>query len=209
MPRSKETNQKIREDRMKAIINATIRVYASKGYLGAQMDDIAKEAGLAKGLLYYYFKSKPELFQFVFKKLMEQAFEVTKMIVSEGRSLKDALGSYINVLLSSAFEQPMYPLAYKMMPDDFVNVFPNNASEIQQTFFNQFTGPMIERFSLAMDKGEIPKANPKLQAILFTSAVLAMSHLIASNPMITGGNSREQVVEETTQLLLYGIFKGT
>lgn len=205
MPRSKEDNEKIRIERMSEIKNAAIRVYALKGYLGTQMDDIAKEAGLAKGLLYYYFKSKTELFKFVFKELMDRAFKSTELMLSEENSLRHSLESFIQAFLSASFERPMYPLVYRMMPRDLIHVFPEKATEMEQQFFNRFTRPVIERFSSAMDKGEIPRGNPMLQALHFTNGVLAMSHLIASNPDIANGE--EQLIEEAKQLILYGIFK--
>ncbi|RUT33381.1 TetR/AcrR family transcriptional regulator [Paenibacillus zeisoli] len=206
MPRSKEDNQKIREERIKGIRHATIRVYASKGFLGTQMDDIAKEAGLAKGLLYYYFKSKIELFQYVFNSLMDEAFQFSQAHTSEERNLEQSLEAFIHFFLSSAFERPVYPLVYKMLPEDLSHVFPDNAQEMQQAFHNRFNRPMIERFRSAMDRGEIPEGNPMLQALLFTSGVLTISHLIASRPSITDGKDQEQVIEEMKQQLFHGIF---
>jgi AcrR family transcriptional regulator len=40
------------------IFEAAIKVFSSNGYNGATMDDIALNAGVAKGTLYYHFKSK-------------------------------------------------------------------------------------------------------------------------------------------------------
>jgi AcrR family transcriptional regulator len=206
MPRSKEDNQKVRKDRMVEIKDATIRVYAAKGYLGTQMDDIAKEAGLAKGLLYYYFKSKPELFQYVFNELMEKASQNSKALVSEEKSLKQTLESFIYFLVSASFELPHYPLVYKMMSDDLDRVFPDNAAEMQQTFFNLFTRPLVEQFASAMDKGEIPQGNPTLQALLFIHGVLSISYLVASNPAVADGESQEQAIGKIKRQLFYGIF---
>ena len=45
-----------------AIYNASIDIFSRCGYTGASMDDIAVSAGVAKGTLYYHFKSKEELF---------------------------------------------------------------------------------------------------------------------------------------------------
>lgn len=205
MPRSKEENQKIREERINEIKNAAIRVYASKGFLGTQMEDIAKEAGLAKGLLYYYFKSKNELFQNVFLELLDKAKNYTKMLTVEVKSFEQSLETFLSFMILSAFEKPMYPLAYKMIPDDLHHVFPENALEMQQSFFEHFTKPMVELFSKAMESGEIQKGNPMIQALLFTSGVLTITHHIASYPSVVDGKSKDQVFEETKRQLFYGI----
>jgi AcrR family transcriptional regulator len=44
------------------ILNAALSVFAKKGFNGALIDDIAKEANIAKGTMYQYFKSKDALF---------------------------------------------------------------------------------------------------------------------------------------------------
>ncbi len=49
----------------KIIFEAAIKVFSSNGYESATMDEVASEAGVAKGTLYYHFKSKEELFYFV------------------------------------------------------------------------------------------------------------------------------------------------
>ena len=40
------------------IIRASLRVFARKGYETTALDEVAREAGLAKGTLYLYFKDK-------------------------------------------------------------------------------------------------------------------------------------------------------
>lgn len=49
------------EDRREQIIDAAMRVFAQKGYSSATNKDIAREAGITPGLIYYYFESKEAL----------------------------------------------------------------------------------------------------------------------------------------------------
>ena len=49
----------------KAIFNAAIKVFSIEGYDSATVDEIASEAGVAKGTLYYNFQGKEEIFKFV------------------------------------------------------------------------------------------------------------------------------------------------
>ena len=55
--------KKEKQDRM---INAALKVFARKGYEHASTDDIVKEAGISKGLLFHYFISKLGLYSFVY-----------------------------------------------------------------------------------------------------------------------------------------------
>jgi AcrR family transcriptional regulator len=49
-------------DRYERLIDAATRVFLDLGYRRAQMDDVARSAGVAKGTLYLYFESKEALF---------------------------------------------------------------------------------------------------------------------------------------------------
>lgn len=48
------------------IINAAIKEFAQKGYDKASTNEIVKEAGISKGLLFHYFQNKKQLFLFLF-----------------------------------------------------------------------------------------------------------------------------------------------
>jgi len=43
------------------IIEAAVQVFAEKGYSGASIEEIAERAGVSKGLVFWYFKSKKNL----------------------------------------------------------------------------------------------------------------------------------------------------
>ena len=43
------------------IFYSAIKIFSDLGYRGATMDEIASNAGLAKGTLYYHFTSKEEI----------------------------------------------------------------------------------------------------------------------------------------------------
>lgn len=55
--------KKEKQDRM---INAALKVFAGKGYEHASTDEIVKEAGISKGLLFHYFISKLGLYAFIY-----------------------------------------------------------------------------------------------------------------------------------------------
>ena len=55
--------KKEKQDRM---INAALKVFALHGYRHASTDDIVREAGISKGLLFHYFESKLGVYSFVY-----------------------------------------------------------------------------------------------------------------------------------------------
>lgn len=59
----------------RAIFESAIQVFSNCGYTGATMDEVVARAGVAKGSLYYHFKSKEELFIFIIKEGMDLIHE--------------------------------------------------------------------------------------------------------------------------------------
>ena len=55
------------EEKRAHILEAAVRVFATKGYHTSRVGDIAKEAGVAHGLLYHYVESKEEVLHTVFR----------------------------------------------------------------------------------------------------------------------------------------------
>lgn len=52
------------------IIEAAIRVFARSGYYNSRVSDIAREAGIASGTIYLYFKTKDEILVTLFREKM-------------------------------------------------------------------------------------------------------------------------------------------
>jgi len=54
-----------KEDRPQEITEAALAMFAEKGYAATKVDEVARRAGVSKGLLYLYFKTKEDLFKAV------------------------------------------------------------------------------------------------------------------------------------------------
>ncbi|MEV5704426.1 helix-turn-helix domain-containing protein [Actinoallomurus sp. NPDC052274] len=70
-PRSAHANQELREQSRRRILDAALTLFAERGYEGATISQIAERAGVARGLVSYYFPAKDELLH----ELLGQALE--------------------------------------------------------------------------------------------------------------------------------------
>ena len=61
---------KDRGDKRERILASALKVFASKGFFGAKVSDVAEEAGVADGTIYLYFKSKDDLLISLFEHQM-------------------------------------------------------------------------------------------------------------------------------------------
>jgi TetR/AcrR family fatty acid metabolism transcriptional regulator len=60
-------------DKRAAILRAAITVFAHNGYFNSKVADIAREAGVADGTVYLYFKSKEEILHSIFDRTVDEA----------------------------------------------------------------------------------------------------------------------------------------
>ncbi|GAB3422433.1 TetR/AcrR family transcriptional regulator [Niabella aquatica] len=77
------------------IIDAAKVLMQKYGLNKTTMEDIAKQAGKGKSTLYYYFKSKEEIFDAVINLEMDELFHSVKKAVNDQKNASDMLKSYI------------------------------------------------------------------------------------------------------------------
>ena len=70
-----------KEERPQEITEAALSAFAEKGYAATRVDDVAKRAGVSKGLLYLYFKTKEDLFKAVIRSFVVPKIDALTAIV--------------------------------------------------------------------------------------------------------------------------------
>ncbi len=81
MRKTKEEAEATREK----ILDAGLKVFSKKGYVSTTLDDIAREAGVTRGAVYWHFKNgKPELFEVLINERSRGAQEIATSVVAEG-----------------------------------------------------------------------------------------------------------------------------
>src|SRR6185295_19803897 len=61
-----------------AILRAAIKTFAGSGFFNAKVADVAREAGVADGTVYLYFKNKDDILVSIFNNYMEEALAAGK-----------------------------------------------------------------------------------------------------------------------------------
>ncbi len=84
--------QRRKQDRPQEITDAALAAFAEKGYAATRVNDVAKRAGVSKGLLYLYFKTKEELFKAVVRSFVVPRIDaLTEIIESSELSSEEFL----------------------------------------------------------------------------------------------------------------------
>jgi TetR/AcrR family fatty acid metabolism transcriptional regulator len=90
-----------RRDKRNHILDAAIAVFARLGYHGARVSDIAREAGIAYGLVYHYFKNKEEILNTIFEERWSGFLEAVEGIAESRGASADKLVSIAALMLNA------------------------------------------------------------------------------------------------------------
>ncbi len=85
------------------ILNAAMKIFSEHGYHRASMDEIALQANVAKGTLYYHFPSKAQLFKTLvsdgFQKMMERIESDLETDLPLEEQIRRIIGHNLNLYL--------------------------------------------------------------------------------------------------------------
>ena len=102
------------EERRNQIFEAAIKVFTRLGYHKANVDDIAREAGLSKGGLYWHFKSKNEILVGILRRLLShEETELLALREAEGTAKDRLLQATAIVLTGFKQIRGWVPLMYE------------------------------------------------------------------------------------------------
>jgi TetR/AcrR family transcriptional regulator, fatty acid metabolism regulator protein len=94
------------DDKRKAILDAAVRVFARQGYEASPVGDVAKEAGVAYGLVYHYFGSKEAVLEAVFREQWGRLLAAVAVAEDTGKSAPEQLGLVVKIVLRTWRDDP-------------------------------------------------------------------------------------------------------
>ncbi len=97
------------------IISAAQKLIIQKGYRKTSVEDITKEAGIAKGSFYTYFKSKDSLMESIFSEKIEVLSKGLEDSLKNVQGLDDTIKKYIRYYLSVSENEAEFILVMMTM----------------------------------------------------------------------------------------------
>jgi AcrR family transcriptional regulator len=158
MPRAKD------DSKIDALYQATLALVMHTGYTELKMADVAKQAGMATGTLYIYFKNKEELINRLFIKLKEE--KVQEMFSQY--DAKDTLFLSLRKIWYAYFEASNRDF-HKMLFIEQYTYSPYLSEETRKKS-DALLKPMIDLFKKAQEEHVIKEIQPEIM----------MSHIIGS-----------------------------
>jgi TetR/AcrR family transcriptional regulator, cholesterol catabolism regulator len=191
------------EDRREQIIDAAMRVFAQKGYSNATNKDIAREAGITTGLIYYYFESKEALL-----KAMLEAHSPLKLMLSlppQELALppEQFLPMMIRQVLDLIEEENMIDLLRVMIPELLHNPA---LSAIPVSIFPRLFSFLGNYFEAKVASGALRPIDVSLTVQVLVGSMMGfvLRRLLLRDPLALE-YTHEQIAHAITETLLKGI----
>jgi TetR/AcrR family fatty acid metabolism transcriptional regulator len=93
-------------DKRRVILRAAITVFAHHGYHTSRVADVAREAGVAYGLVYHYFWSKEDLLETIFRRTWSRMLEAVQEVEHSGAPARDQLQAVARIVLGAWESDP-------------------------------------------------------------------------------------------------------
>lgn len=158
-----------RRDRREDILQASLHLFAERGFHGTSMRDIARAANITEGLIYHYFASKRDLFRAIIE---EYSFLPLLRALPDLAEQLDLRGVLI-VLARGFFDVLHQNTKLTRLLLQEVQVFP----EEKEAFFADAVGESISELARILDARMSdrarPQVDPQVAARLFFNALLA------------------------------------
>jgi len=190
-------------ERYKTILRAAISVFANKGYHGCRISDVAREAGVAYGLVYHYFKDKEELLQSVFEVGWGGFVSRVREVVESDLGLEEKVHRVVRV----AFEAyRVDPKAVKVIILEIARN-PTIGRVDRQSSFTEVLKISAHMFRQAQEKGELSTdLDPRLcAAFLFGSIEMALTTFVAGLMDAADNDVVNRAQQQLTETFLRGI----
>lgn len=125
------------QEKQDRILNAALKEFAAKGYQMASTNEIVREAGISKGLLFHYFNNKKDLFLFLYNYFSDLTMK--KIYAKIDWLENDIFNRYkqIAILKFALFNQ--YPEMFNFIK----NVYKEDATEVKGAI-NQKSKELLE-----------------------------------------------------------------
>ena len=91
----------VQREKRRLILRAAITVFARSGYHTSRVADVAKEAGVAYGLVYHYFGSKEDLLRTIFHRTWSRMLEAVEQVEADGAPAREQLAAVAQIVLGA------------------------------------------------------------------------------------------------------------
>ena len=194
----------IRERNKALILRAASEEFADKGFAAAKTQDIASKAGVPKPNVYYYFKSKENLYREVLESIIEPIMQASTPFNAEGDP-EEVLSAYIRSKVRISRD---LPFASKVFASEIMHGAPHlSPRQVEQ--LNVQARHNIACIQRWIDKGRIAPVDPHHLMFSIWAATQTYADFDWQISVVTGkAKLDENDYEAAAQTIIRLVLKG-
>ena len=169
---------KTKEERRNEIIETAGKLFEEKGYEQTQVQDIVNEIGVAKGLFYYYFKSKDEVMEELADRYADAIIDAVNNLIDKDISTFDKINRIFQIFIDSAEKKSGIFMGI---------LYVKNGITHERIFFNvgKKMVPIVTELILSgNDNGECNCSDPKFITEFLVSGLFNIMNQISPDEKI-------------------------
>jgi len=139
-PRTEKQYEEIRESKKSLILDTALELFATEGYYPTSISKIAERAGISKGLIYNYFKSKEDIIRIIIHKGIDDLFRIFDPD-KDGVLTKDEIRYFIEQIFDIMHRDLQFWRLYFMvfMQPPVLKLVETRLSDLIQSSINMLT----------------------------------------------------------------------
>lgn len=187
-------------ERRSQILDAAMAVFSRFGFHAARMDDIAEEAGLSKGALYLYYKSKDAIIGAILRHLFASALKSLRALQGSEGPVREQILSYAQLVARETERMSrLSPIAY-----EFYAVAGRQKTVRQhlREYFVEYRDVLASLIRRGIEQGEFRAVNAEETAYSLCALFEGLNLLLVID---TQNESWHQQVLASVRLVLDGI----
>ena len=169
---------KTKEERRNEIIETAGKLFEEKGYEQTQVQDIVNEIGVAKGLFYYYFKSKDEVMEELADRYADAIIDAVNKLIDKDITTFDKINRIFQIFIDSAEKKSGIFMGI---------LYVKNGITHERIFFNvgKKMVPLVTELILSgNDNGECNCSDPKFITEFLVSGLFNIMNQISPDEKI-------------------------
>ncbi|MGE0171822.1 MAG: TetR/AcrR family transcriptional regulator [Oligoflexales bacterium] len=189
-------------ERKDQIVRATVDCITKHGYHNFSMQDVARTAGVSKGIIHYYFLNKDDLMMSVLDRV---AGDIERVLLTEMEKVDDPIQK-IRIFIKVAFNVVRSTKEYYQVNMDFWTQI-NQKREVRQIIsrhYAKFRDSCIRVLKEGVDKGVFRKVDPKQFASYLIAVVDGLSLQWLFDETVF---SYDDMIESASDLIMHGLKK--
>jgi len=159
----------VSQERKKQIVEAALTVFSREGLHKARMDDIAEEAGLSKGALYWYFNSKDKIISSLLSSIFNREFSKMEDWAAQDGSARIKLQNMTQMLVEDLLSvKPVMSVLYEFWAMSFRN---KHVGKFIRESMHRYLDLIVPVVQGGIDNGEFRDLNARDVAMTFGSII--------------------------------------